>query len=191
MKQQIAVTTISTLEDNKPQYALVKGLNLVIIRYGEEISIHYGRCLHREAMMADGPIAGRNIVYGVHGWDYRYDTGVSDSINQGKLHKVSAWAKEGTLYVVGRAIERFLAEHPQPFDRESYLGNFLWATNQFIKVIARSCGYDEVAKFQFGDLSTYCYEMHGLTGIAFTGNSPYQWNMFEKCQGNSRIEVRE
>jgi nitrite reductase/ring-hydroxylating ferredoxin subunit len=148
MEQPIAVTTISTLEDNKPQYALVKGLDLVIIRYGEEISVLYGRCLHREAMMADGPIAGRNIVYGVHGWDYRYDTGVSDSTNKGKHHKFSAWAKEGTLYGVGREIERFLAEHPQPFDREFYLGNCLGAINQFIKVIARSFGYDEMAKFQ-------------------------------------------
>lgn len=191
MEQPIAVATISTLEDNKPQYALVKGLDLVIIRYGEEISVLYGRCLHREAMMADGPIAGRNIVYGVHGWDYRYDTGVSDSTNKGKHHEFSAWAKEDTLYGVGREIERFLAEHPQPFDREFYLGNCLGATNQFIKVIARSFGYDEMAKFQPRTYPPTVMKCIGIPVLPLRETDPYQWKIFEKCQGNGKMKVRE
>ncbi|MCK0159119.1 hypothetical protein [Allomuricauda sp. F6463D] len=79
--------------------------------------------------------------------------------------------------MVGREIERFLVEYPQLFDSKFYKGNYLGQPT-FIKVIARSCGYDEVAKFQPGDLSTYCYEMHRLTGIAFTGNSPIPMENF-------------
>lgn len=49
------------------------------------------------------------------------------------------------------------------------LNNFFEATNQLIKVIARSCGHDDVAKFNFNDLSTLNYEMHKLTNINYAG----------------------
>ena len=49
------------------------------------------------------------------------------------------------------------------------LFNFFSATNELIKVIARSCGHDDVQKFNFNDLSTLNYEIHQLTGIRYTG----------------------
>jgi len=49
------------------------------------------------------------------------------------------------------------------------LYNFFEATNDLIKVIARACGYDDVSKFNKGDLSTFDYDMHRLTGIAYAG----------------------
>jgi glutamate synthase domain-containing protein 2 len=49
------------------------------------------------------------------------------------------------------------------------LFNFFNATNELIKVIARSCGHDHVGKFNFHDLSTYNYDIHRLTGIHYAG----------------------
>ena len=49
------------------------------------------------------------------------------------------------------------------------LHNFFSATNDLIKVIARSCGHDDVKKFNFNDLSTLDYNMHRLTGINYAG----------------------
>ena len=49
------------------------------------------------------------------------------------------------------------------------LHNFFSATNDLIKVIARSCGYDDVSKFNHNDLSTFKKEMHELAGIPFAG----------------------
>jgi glutamate synthase domain-containing protein 2 len=51
------------------------------------------------------------------------------------------------------------------------LHNFFQASNELIKVIARSCGYDDINKFNFNDLSTLNYEMHQLTGISYAGVS--------------------
>jgi len=61
----------STLENKKPAHALVNGLDLVIVKFGDEVSVLYGRCLHRGALMADGHVDGHNLICGVHGWDYR------------------------------------------------------------------------------------------------------------------------
>jgi glutamate synthase domain-containing protein 2 len=49
------------------------------------------------------------------------------------------------------------------------LFNFLTATNDLMKVIARACGYDDVRKFNSDDLCTIDYSLHKLTGINYAG----------------------
>jgi glutamate synthase domain-containing protein 2 len=49
------------------------------------------------------------------------------------------------------------------------LFNFFDASNSLIKVIARSCGYDNISRFNREDLSTYNWETHKLTGINYAG----------------------
>ena len=51
------------------------------------------------------------------------------------------------------------------------LSNFFNAANDLIKVVARSCGHDDISKFNINDLSTFDYNMHRLTGIAYAGVS--------------------
>ena len=121
---KIELCKFSDLEDRQPRHALVGDLDLVIIRYGNQVSVLYGRCLHRGALMADGHIEGENIICGVHGWDYRCDTGVSEYNNNEVLHKFSTLIEEDVLYVDLNEIEAFLKENPQSFNREAYLGSF-------------------------------------------------------------------
>ena len=49
------------------------------------------------------------------------------------------------------------------------LANFFNASRDLMKVISRSCGYDDVRKFNFYDLSTIDYQIHQLTGIRYAG----------------------
>ena len=49
------------------------------------------------------------------------------------------------------------------------LHNFFTATAELMKVVARSCGHDDIGKFNFDDLSTMDYQMHQLTGIRYAG----------------------
>ena len=121
---KIALGPIDKIQDRTPTHHQVNGLDLVIIRYDDQVSVLYGRCLHRGALMADGHIDGHNLICGVHGWDYRYDTGVSEYNNEEVLHKFYAEISEGTLWVDEDEINDFLIEHPQPFDRNQYLGQY-------------------------------------------------------------------
>ena len=59
----------------------------------------YGRCQHRGALMADGFVSGNNLICGVHGWDFRVDTGISEYNNAEKLqsryqHRLADWEQE-------------------------------------------------------------------------------------------------
>lgn len=124
MKNPILVAQLSTLQDRTPKHALVLDLDLVIVKYDDEISVLYGRCLHRGALMADGHVEGDNLICGLHGWDYRYDTGVSEYNNKEILHKFSTKIEGDDLYVDEFEIEAFTVNHPQPFNRDEYLGAY-------------------------------------------------------------------
>ncbi len=118
------VATWSSLEDRTPTYALVAGVDLVIIRYDENVSVLYGRCLHRGALLADGHIDGHNLICGLHNWDYRYDTGVSEYANNEVLEKFSAVVdlEKDAVLVDEAEISAWHDTYPQPFDRDAYLG---------------------------------------------------------------------
>jgi glutamate synthase domain-containing protein 2 len=49
------------------------------------------------------------------------------------------------------------------------LQNFLIASTELMKVVARACGYDDFRKFNKEDLVTTSHDMHRLTGINFAG----------------------
>jgi glutamate synthase domain-containing protein 2/nitrite reductase/ring-hydroxylating ferredoxin subunit len=114
----------SSLEDRQPQHYQVNGLDLVIIRYDDKVSVLYGRCLHRGALMADGFIKDDNLICGVHNWDYRYDTGVSEYNDEEVLHKFKAEILDDYVCVDEDEINAYLKEHPQPFQRDQYLGQY-------------------------------------------------------------------
>ena len=121
--KKVKIFEIKQLENCKPTYALVAGVDLVAIRYNQnEISVLYGRCLHRGALMADGHVDGENLICGVHGWDYRMDSGVSEYNNREALKKFSTWVEKGVIYVDEDEIRAWAMDHPQPYNREEYLG---------------------------------------------------------------------
>ncbi|MBX2797054.1 MAG: Rieske 2Fe-2S domain-containing protein [Myxococcales bacterium] len=116
------VATLSALADREPAYALVSGVDLVVVRLDQEVRVLYGRCLHRGALMADGRVEGRNLVCGLHGWDYRVDTGVSEYANDEVLHRFTAWIEGDEVFVDTAEVEAWARSHPQPFQRDAYLG---------------------------------------------------------------------
>lgn len=120
--KNISVAKFEELQDRRPEYALVGEVDLVVVRIDDEVSVFYGRCLHRGALMSDGFVRGNNLVCGVHNWDYRLDTGVSEYANEEALPKFSSWLEDGEVYVDADEIAAWAKEHPQPFDRDAYLG---------------------------------------------------------------------
>ncbi|MCU7930237.1 MAG: alpha-hydroxy-acid oxidizing protein [Candidatus Thiodiazotropha sp. (ex Codakia rugifera)] len=121
---QTAIVSWSDLQPLIPTYALVADVDLVIVRWEEEeqVSVLYGRCAHRGALMSDGRIEGDNIVCGVHDWDYGYKSGISAYNPAEKLHRFKAWIEDGKVWVDEDEIKAWAEKNPQPYDRESYQG---------------------------------------------------------------------
>ena len=112
----------SELPDRSPKYALVAEVDLVVVRFDDDVSVFYGRCLHRGALMADGYVRGKDLICGVHNWDYRMDTGVSAYANEEKLPKFASWIEDDEVLVDEDEIAAWAEKNPQPFNRKAYLG---------------------------------------------------------------------
>jgi glutamate synthase domain-containing protein 2 len=112
------------LEDRKPAHALVAGVDLVVTRFDDRVSVLYGRCAHRGALMSDGHVDGDNLICGLHGWDYRIDTGVSEYNNSETLPKFKSWVEEGKVLVDEDEIAAWASDHPQPYKRDAYQGAY-------------------------------------------------------------------
>jgi glutamate synthase domain-containing protein 2/nitrite reductase/ring-hydroxylating ferredoxin subunit len=140
------VATWSELEDRQPTYALVGEVDLVIVRFDDQVSVLYGRCLHRGALLSDGHVEGENLICGVHYWDYRLDTGVSQYKNSEALQRFTAWVDldADAVFVDPAEVAAWVEDHPQPYNRDSYLGLYadIHGTpeephNQYIQALAR------------------------------------------------------
>jgi glutamate synthase domain-containing protein 2 len=122
--KKIAIVKWDELEDRTPAYVLVAEVDLVIVRFDDTVSVIYGRCAHRGALMADGHVEGNNLICGVHGWDYRLDTGVSEYNNSETLPRFNAWIEDGEVLVDEDEIAAWAKRHPQPYQRDAYQGLF-------------------------------------------------------------------
>ncbi len=120
--KKVSIANWLEVKDRKPSYALVANVDLVYVRYDDQVSVMYGRCAHRGALMADGSIDGDNIICGVHGWDYLYSSGVSEYNSAERLHKFSSWIEDDAVCVDEDEIRAWEKQNPQPYKRDSYQG---------------------------------------------------------------------
>ncbi|RME89026.1 MAG: glutamate synthase, partial [Candidatus Hydrogenedentota bacterium] len=118
----ISVGSVEQFPEKNPQYACVANVDLVIVREANVVHVLYGRCLHRGALLADGYVDGQNLICGLHGWDYRLDSGISEYNNEEKLPSFKGWIEDGKVYVDEDEIASWEKKHPQPYHREEYLG---------------------------------------------------------------------
>jgi len=121
-----AIATWSKLPDREPTDARVAGVDLVVVRYDDEVSVLYGRCQHRGVLLSDGHIDGNNLICGVHGWDYRYDTGISEYDNSEQLEKFTAWIDkdDDAVYVDAAEIRAWNEDNPNEYDEEDSFPDF-------------------------------------------------------------------
>ena len=73
----LPIAHLDDLAEDVPAAAEADGIDLVLVRRTGQVHVFEGRCPHRGALLADGRVDGPNLICGVHGWDYRLDTGVS------------------------------------------------------------------------------------------------------------------
>ena len=119
-----SICSWSLLKDRQPTAALVANVDLVVVRYDSEVSVLYGRCAHRGGLLADGSIEGDNLICGLHGWDFRYDTGISSYNPTEKLAKFNAWVEDDKVWVDEDQISAWEKDNPQPYARNTYLGQY-------------------------------------------------------------------
>ncbi len=148
--KKIKIAEFLDLKPLVPTYALAANVDLVMLRWEdtEEVSVLYGRCLHRGALLSDGHIDGDNLICGVHNWDYSYRTGVSSYNPQERLKRFEVWIEDGAVLVDEHEIAAWERDNPQSYNREAYLG--LYADHHGAPVEPHVSYIQELAKNGLG-----------------------------------------
>src|SRR6185369_5502603 len=124
--REVVVADWAALPVREPVRAPVEGVDLVVVRLDRDgpgtggsgqdraVAVYEGRCPHGGALLADGEVRGHSIVCGVHGWDFRLDSGVSDYDPSQRLHRFPARGRADGMVVVDRPdLDAYRAVTPQ------------------------------------------------------------------------------
>ena len=114
----------SELADGRPPAARAAGMDLVVVRVGDEVHALYGRCPHRGAPMAEGCLAGGAITCKAHGWDFVVATGESPGVEGERLARfeVQVDREADEVRVDEAAIVAWQRANPQVFEEAELLG---------------------------------------------------------------------
>lgn len=121
----LRVASLDDLPDGRPHPASVSGVDVVLIRRGEEVSALHGRCPHRGALLSDGHLEGDLLVCGVHGWRYDSETGVSPVNPAVALTKFAAWVSDGEVYLDESSVAAFKRVDPVSHDDDGFQGRWI------------------------------------------------------------------
>ncbi|OCB48365.1 glutamate synthase [Mycobacterium vulneris] len=128
-KAAVHVAKLSDIPEGEPYGTKAGGVDLVLVRVGDDVSALHGRCAHRGARMADGHVEGGALVCDLHGWRYDVNTGVAPANPAVALMKFPAWVTDGEVYVDESAVTAFAKIHPQSFGDDGYQGAWIKATD--------------------------------------------------------------
>lgn len=115
-EELVEVARLDDLAEGEMAGVTVEHTQLVLIRFGDEVSALAGRCLHRGARLADGTIDGRDLRCGLHGWQYRIDSGIGVHDSQKCLHRYRVEVVDGAVLVDAAEIRAQRRANPTPQD---------------------------------------------------------------------------
>jgi glutamate synthase domain-containing protein 2/nitrite reductase/ring-hydroxylating ferredoxin subunit len=125
----VRVATLADLADNTPTTARVSGVDLVLVRQGDDVRALYGRCAHRGALMSDGRIEGDLLVCGLHGWRYEIQTGVAPVNPAVTLATFPTSVSDGSVYVDQAAVDAYARANPPTYGDDGYQGQWIKPAN--------------------------------------------------------------
>ena len=125
LKSPIQIADFNSLKEKIPSHAKALNTDLVIIKYSNNVSVLYGRCLHRGALLSDGYVDGNNLICGLHFWDYRYDSEISEYNPAETLHKFKSVIENGSVYIDENEVKEFEVKLPSRFNSGEYLGEHI------------------------------------------------------------------
>ena len=73
--QNIQIATLSELEEKNLLDVQVDGLELILVKNNDAISVFEGYCPHQGTLLAEGHVENNHLVCGGHGWRFNVSNG--------------------------------------------------------------------------------------------------------------------
>ncbi|MBM4346100.1 MAG: Rieske 2Fe-2S domain-containing protein [Deltaproteobacteria bacterium] len=111
----VRIAELAYLDRAHPVAARVAGIDVVVVRVGGAPRVLYGRCTHRNALLAEGQVTDGILVCARHGWDYDCATGRSRCDDNEALAVFACEVRDGGVWVDAAAMGRWRLATPMDF----------------------------------------------------------------------------
>ncbi len=95
----VKIADLGELEDGKPAHRELDGVELVVVRLGDSVSVLEGKCRHQGGIMSDGDVVGEDLICGLHGWAYNLKTGVNEDGSGQDLKLFKSWVERDHVFI--------------------------------------------------------------------------------------------
>ena len=109
------IASWNALREHQPAHARIDQIDLVVVRIEGAPHVLYGRCTHRNALLAQGRVEGDRLVCALHGWDYACADGRSNVGDDEGIPRFAAWVEGDDVLVDAEEIRRWRARTPVDF----------------------------------------------------------------------------
>ncbi len=101
-----------------------EGVELIVLRFGDEFKVFSGTCLHQGAKLGEGILEEGKVVCPAHGWAYDAQTGCLEGEDAQCLSKLECWVEPWDLLVERSALAALSGAglpKPVPTEEEPYV----------------------------------------------------------------------
>lgn len=90
---------LSEFKDRRPHNAVISGLNVVVVKVGDELFAFENNCPHQHfTLLHQGTVEGCEVTCPMHGWTFDMKSGQSTNGN-GKLNNFNVKNLDGWVWV--------------------------------------------------------------------------------------------
>ena len=115
----VKIADVGDLDEGKPEHRELDGVELVVVRLGENISVLEGKCRHQGGIMSDGDVDGEDLICGLHGWAYSVKTGVNKDASGQDLKLFKSWVERDHVFIDADEIVAWKKERSEAPKSES------------------------------------------------------------------------
>ncbi len=113
-----ALAPLATLPERSARRFLAAGVEVAVIRVGDDVHVLHGRCPHRHAPLSDAVVEDERLVCPHHGWDFSLATGRSQGVPGASVARFEATIEDGLVWIQRRDLDTFRSGHLEVFSSD-------------------------------------------------------------------------
>lgn len=96
---KVVVARTTELEHNSIKAANLDGIDLIVLRDGNAVSIFQGRCPHQGTLLSEGTVKDGVLTCRAHGWQFNCSSGCRQGPGSSNLKRFEAFVDDGQVKV--------------------------------------------------------------------------------------------
>lgn len=110
----VVIARTKELEDDGIKAANIDGIDLIVLRHGNAISIFQGRCPHQGTLLSEGTVKDGVLTCRAHGWQFDCSSGCKEGPSSSNLKRFDAIVENGEVKVDRNEVRAWNAQRPAP-----------------------------------------------------------------------------